>query len=91
MTDDDVKCYADRYPTDVNNTVDARQHFDNVGKAQGRLSTCSKSLTPYESQRYLDKNPSLQRKIGRGGAGGPALLLANQHYMDIGYKDPTFK
>ena len=24
MTDDDVKCYIDRYPFDVNNTVDAR-------------------------------------------------------------------
>lgn len=90
MTDDDVKCYADRYPTDVNNTIDPRQHYDNIGKVQGRLSTCSRQLTAFESQRYLDKNPSLQRKFGRGGAGGPALQLANQHYMEVGYKDPAF-
>lgn len=90
MTDDDVKCYADRYPSDVNNTVDPRQHFDNIGKEQGRLSTCSRTLTAYESQKYLDKNPSLQRKFGRGGPGNPALALANQHYQEIGYKDPSF-
>jgi hypothetical protein len=54
------------------------------------LNTCSKKLTTYESQRYLDRNPSLQRKIGRGGAGGAALQLANQHFMDIGFKDASF-
>jgi hypothetical protein len=90
MTDTDVKCYADRYPTDVNSTVDPRQHFANIGQAQGRLSTCSKTLTSFESQRYLDKNPSLQRKFGRGTPGGPALVQANQHFMGIGYKDPSF-
>ena len=45
MTDEDVKCYTERYPFDVNNTVDARSHFDTVGKEQGRLSTCARSLT----------------------------------------------
>jgi hypothetical protein len=90
MSDDDAKCYADRYPSDVNNTVDPRAHFDNIGKVEGRLSTCARSLTSYESQRYLDKNPSLQRKFGRGGAGGPALQLANQHFMEVGFSDPTF-
>ena len=90
MSDDDAKCYADRYPTDVNNTIEPRSHFDNIGKVEGRMSTCARSLTSYESQRYLDKNPSLQRKFGRGGAGGPALQLANQHYMEVGFSDPTF-
>ena len=90
MSDEDAKCYQERYPTDVNNTVDPRQHYDNIGKAEGRLSTCARSLTQYESQRYLDKNPSLQRKFGRGGANGPALQLANQHYMEVGFSDPTF-
>jgi hypothetical protein len=49
MTDDDVKCYADRYPADVNNTVDPKTHFDTIGKDQGRLSTCARQLTAYES------------------------------------------
>lgn len=90
MSDDDAKCYAERYPTDVNITVDPRQHFDNIGKAQGRLSTCARTLTSYESQKYLDRNPPLQRKFGRGGPGNPALQLANEHYMEIGFKDPSF-
>jgi hypothetical protein len=54
------------------------------------LNTCAKTLTEFESQRYLDRNPILQRKIGRGGAGGPALQLANKHFVDIGFKDPSF-
>lgn len=32
MSDEDVKCYADRYPTDVNNTVDPREHFNSIGR-----------------------------------------------------------
>lgn len=44
-SDDDAKCYQERYPTNVNNTVDPRSHFDNIGKNEGRLSTCARSLT----------------------------------------------
>ena len=89
LSDEDVQCYAERYPTDVNNTVYPRQHFDTVGKEQGRLATCARKLTNYESQKYLDMNPVLQRKIGRGGPGTPALQQANQHYQEIGFKDPA--
>jgi hypothetical protein len=49
MTDDDLKCYSDRYPTDVNSTVDPANHFETIGKEQGRLGTCARTLTAYES------------------------------------------
>lgn len=83
MTELDEKCYEARYG-DVKG-VAGRRHFQDVGSAQGRLSTCATNLTTYQTQRYLDEYPDLQHALGRHGRGANAL--ARDHWLDNGFNE----
>jgi len=57
MTDEDAKCYKDRY-SDASG--DARNHYLDKGVDEGRQRRCAKDLSDYEAQRYLWNYPDLQ-------------------------------
>jgi hypothetical protein len=57
MTDSDVACYSGRY-SDLGVTP-AKDHFKKIGDAQGRLETCARELSEYESLTYLHTFPEL--------------------------------
>jgi len=83
MTEADMACYKARY-ADVGD-MDARQHQEQVGHAQGRLATCAPDLTPIEEQTYLDRYPDLQHAFGRWGT--LAKHKAHDHMLDHGHKE----
>lgn len=64
MTDGDAMCYGTRY-SDIGDKT-PRDHFKLVGQAQGRLATCARRLSDYESLTYLHTFPELQAKFGDG-------------------------
>jgi hypothetical protein len=83
MTEADEKCYEARYG-DLKG-VPGRRHFQDVGSAEGRLSTCATNLTAYQTQKYLDVYPDLQHAFGRKGRGPNSL--ARDHYLDYGFNE----
>jgi len=80
MSDADVACYSGRYG-DV--TGDARQHYMNVGQAEGRNPNCAANITDYQAQKYIDRNPDLQYAFGRSGKF--AKISSRQNYTDFGF------
>jgi len=80
MSDADVACYTGKY-SDV--TGDARQHYMNVGQAEGRNPNCANNITDYAAQKYIDRNPDLQYEFGRKGKF--AAISARQNYTDYGF------
>lgn len=87
MSDADASCYEARY-FDITATTDAKRHWAEFGKAEGRLGTCAPRLTDTQAFEYLMNSPTLQNKFGRSGAS--ALTLARTHYQTTGWNDPAF-
>ena len=85
MTEGDAMCYGTRY-NDIKDQP-ARDHFRQVGDAQGRLSTCSRYLTDYEALTYLQSFPELQSKFGDGVS---AIKQAREHYRTLGFGQAHF-
>jgi hypothetical protein len=57
LSDNDARCYAARFSDLKGNS--GLTHYATVGVPQGRLGTCAKALTDYESQTYLETFPEL--------------------------------
>lgn len=57
MSDADAACYASRY-SDLKEK-NAKEHFRLKGENEGRLPTCARELTDYESMSYLHTFPEL--------------------------------
>lgn len=81
MNDADAVCYSQRY-NDLDG-MEPRKHYMLIGKAQGRLSTCSQELTDYMAQRYVNQYPILQHSIGRSGS--LVVAQAKINYDNVGY------
>jgi len=80
MTDADAACYTSRY-SDMGGK-NAKDHFRLHGDQEGRLPTCARELSDYESETYLHTFPELQQKFGDGLS---AIKQARNHYMTTGY------
>jgi hypothetical protein len=81
LSDNDSRCYAARFSDLKGNS--GLTHYATVGVPQGRLGTCAKELTNYESQTYLELFPELAQKFGRDTKG--AWDSARKHYSTVGY------
>ena len=57
MTDEEAACYAKRY-SDLGK-MNAREHYVKVGIDQGRIKTCARELTEYETMTYIRRNPTV--------------------------------
>jgi len=66
MSDSDAACYSSRYSDLAGKN--AKDHFRLHGDQEGRLETCARDLTDYESLTYLHTFPELQQKFGDGAS-----------------------
>ena len=57
MTEEEAKCYAERYK-DLGD-MKAKEHYNKVGIAEGRLKTCHKMLTDSEALSYILEYPDV--------------------------------
>lgn len=85
MTDSDQICYSSRY-TDLGGKS-GKEHFKLFGIEQGRLPTCARTLSDFESESYLHLFPELQQKFGEGPS---AMKQARRHYSEKGYLQNKF-
>jgi len=77
MTDEEARCYIDRYPDleafdmhfapDANPLARAKRHYKEFGQLEGRQKFCGQKITEQQARCYLERYPDLLESFGEHG------------------------
>lgn len=96
LTDDDARCYIDRYPDlDMfNNHFEpapdalsrAKMHYESAGKDEGRNPYCAPVITDQQARCYFENYPELKSELGLAGYEGNYDKLKS-HWRTKGFDE----
>lgn len=79
----DVKEAMAKY-TEEGLEAQVTRHWNEIGKQQGRVSTCAPRITQLQAQCYLNRYEDLQTQFGQTKN---SWKRAMQHWIDFGFKE----
>jgi len=96
LTDDDARCYVDRYPDlDMFNNhfapapdalARAKMHFEMAGKEEGRNPYCAPAVTDQQLRCYFENYEELQDELHvTGWEGKENMAKIRKHWNNIGF------
>lgn len=83
LDDENSKCYRARY-YDIDSSMSALEHYNKIGKKQGRHFPCGRRLTDHLVMRFLEINPEFTQKHGYEGEN--VYKLAREYFSKTGRK-----